>query len=498
MQNNPFFGRWTYRSFYNRPEPVGDFEKIHLFEADLVLADGGQDLVGGSLRWDGGELTMSGTFVREDPPTIRMRATGVAGTSTAGWIYDYVGYLTRNWRESDAQRPAIVGTLMRTVPHGQRPAGFTASFVAVSRDRPPDPYRLPDNVIKHFADRLHRLHHAIWHGLRNTWEIVPDSKRKRIANVDGIDWTPPRPSKEFINDIYKRPYIVNGSGEDFLYMHREMLNHYRMLMQEAGQEPIVWIEIPPPGGSVSGDEVPPAWPIPQAPSLERRIAALKTDDFYWGRMKWWDLQFKDPTYLATLTLGELGSLLEYSVHNDMHMRWSALPRDPDTNAPFPTGRDPNSDYSEKWDNAKYDTLLDFYSSHVNPVFWRLHGWIDDRIDDWFAAQECVRPGTIVRTCDGVPWFEPDGTWVKVADPWVWPKAFSNGNMPHDGEHPGHGGRHGGHHHGGHDIPPEERQKRIASMQKVLAILAEPEGMAELALRPAGGQSSFWMAFSFPL
>ena len=24
---------------------------------------------------------------------------------------------------------------------------------------------------------------------------------------------------------------------------------------------------------------------------------------------------------------------------------------------------------------------------ANPVFWRLHGWIDDRINDWFAAHE---------------------------------------------------------------------------------------------------------------
>ena len=28
-------------------------------------------------------------------------------------------------------------------------------------------------------------------------------------------------------------------------------------------------------------------------------------------------------------------------------------------------------------------VVDFYSSHVNPLFWGLHEWIDDRIDDWF-------------------------------------------------------------------------------------------------------------------
>src|SRR5207302_187030 len=109
-------------------------------------------------------LVMTGTVERADPPTVRLRATGVEGTSTAGWIYDYVGYLTPSWPEADAQRPAIVGTVIRTAPHQpNRPAGESGSFAAASRDRPAAPYRLPENVVTHFADRLHRLHHAVWH-----------------------------------------------------------------------------------------------------------------------------------------------------------------------------------------------------------------------------------------------------------------------------------------------------------------------------------------------
>src|ERR1700724_3226591 len=47
------------------------------------------------------------------------------------------------------------------------------------------------------------------------------------------------------------------------------------------------------------------------------------------------------------------------------------------------------------------------------------GWVDDRINDWFAAHssggpEDVTPGKIGQ----VPWFEFDGKWVKVKDPWV--------------------------------------------------------------------------------
>jgi hypothetical protein len=291
---------------------------------------------------------------------------------------------------------------------------------------------------------------------------------------------------QFLNGKFKRPSIINGSGEDFLYMHREKLFHYRKLMQEAGQEPIVWMEIPPPGET--GQEVPPAWPIPKAAWLERRVAALKTDDFYWSRMRWWDRQFKDPTYLATLTLGELGSLLEYSVHNDTHIRWSAQPRDPDTDAPLPDpyGR-PDADYGEKWDNPKYDTLFEFYSSHVNPYFWRLHGWVDDRIDDWFEAHERVHPGEVAAQPHGaIPWFKT-GKWVRVADPWVWPQSFAQNSDPHDGG--GHGGGDPGG--GGHDIPSAERDRRIKSMQQALNIVHELD-----ALGPAGAgeQSSFSMNF----
>ena len=45
------------------------------------------------------------------------------------------------------------------------------------------------------------------------------------------------------------------------------------------------------------------------------------------------------------------------------------------------------DFDEKWDDPKYDYLGDFHSSHVNPMFWRLHGWVNDRIEDWYNAHE---------------------------------------------------------------------------------------------------------------
>jgi hypothetical protein len=455
MPENPFAGTWTYRSFHNNPEPVDSFDAIRFAQAELTLVENGLNLLSGRLSFGDAYINVTGTVQCAEPPTIRLRAIGVEDTSTAGWIYDYIGHLAPSWPDADAQRPAIVGTVIRTMPHEpDRPAGYSGSFVAVSQNRPAAPYQLPDSVVTHFADRLHRLHHSIWHGLRNGWDVLSEAKRDRIAE---LGWAPPRPARQYVNGVPKCPHVTNGSGEDFLYFHREMIVQYHSLMSEAGQAPVVWVEIPQPGDP--GNEVPPAWAVPGRPTFERRITALKSDQFYWSRMRWWDQEFKNPIYLATLTLGELGAILEFSVHNDMHIRWSALPRDPDTNEPLATGR-PDSDFSTKWDNPRYNTLLEFYSSHVHPFFWRLHGWIDDRINDWYEAHERAHPGQIVRRkCGAVRWFEP-GPWVQVDHPWVWPKKFSENHS------------HGDHH--SHDIDPEERRRRIESMEQVLAILYGPE------------------------
>lgn len=235
-----------------------------------------------------------------------------------------------------------------------------------------------------------------------------------------------------------------------------MVDHYRMMMNEAGVDPITWPEIAQPGAGSAADvnTVPPAWPIPMAPNFERRLAQLKTDAFYWSRMRWWDFQYKDPTYLATLTLGELGSLIEFSVHNDMHIRWSDIPRDPVTNELVPLGRD-DWDISTKWDDPRYNWLGEFYSSHVNPVFWRLHGWIDDRIESRFTAHEQKHPGEITRLeKGGVNWFDV-GRWVHVEVPWVWPEELGGIGHAHD------------------DPDPVLRAKRIESMEAVVAVISPP-------------------------
>jgi hypothetical protein len=72
---------------------------------------------------------------------VRFQGTGIVAGEQ--WIYDYEGYLVPDWPNGVQQRAAIVGSVVRTIPHsgavkdGQKtiaPAGVVASFYAVRTD----------------------------------------------------------------------------------------------------------------------------------------------------------------------------------------------------------------------------------------------------------------------------------------------------------------------------------------------------------------------------
>jgi hypothetical protein len=446
MIKNTLYGAWTYRSFFNRTEPVAGLNDVLLAEAVMVFEASLDGEIHGELvfpsdppRARDARLTLTGSFVPGATPSARFQGVGVPKTDAEGWVYDYVGFLVPKWPNGQGQTTALVGSVVRTVAHaghgGIRKAGEVYSFVAVRREflepRHVGDVALPPNILDMQASRHHRLHHAVWHGVRNGWLGLSPRRQRAIT---ALGWEPPRPARHSDG----APCIDNGSGEDFLFMHRQMINEVNSALRRQRKQPIKgWDTVPAPGslidddnpgspiGNPDGFAVPPTW-ISSDEQQDRRLAALKSDQFYWTRMLWWDRKFKDPQYLRTLTLGELGSLIEFSVHNDMHMRWSSVPRDPQDGKPVPDGRD-SSDISKRWDTPTYDHLGDFYSSHVNPVFWRLHGWVDDRINDWFEAHQQAHPGAVVQktvTINNVKftWFER-GQWVVAPDPWCGPSMI---------------------------------------------------------------------------
>lgn len=248
---------------------------------------------------------------------------------------------------------------------------------------------LPQAVIKYMATRTMRYHHFLWHNIRNNWNRLSNTTKQTITD---LGWAPPRPSRSYNTEGYASQILDNGAGEDFFYMHRYMIlkfNKVSEVYNSSFGDVVSWKTVPPPG-----DEdypVPPNYTIPNTTTNYNR---LKTDSFYYNTMEYYEKLYKDPDFLRSVSLGELGARIENTIHSHMHLRFSA--NSTYGFRPSISGAIPN--ISNHWDNATYDWMGDFYASHVNGYFWKLHGWVDDRIEDWRIANNLT----------SIRW---NGTWI---------------------------------------------------------------------------------------
>lgn len=138
MSSSEIAGVWTYRSFHNDPNPVGDDPKKALdlifAEAKLAIEPVSSSDFTATLDWDGGGMDLKGSMIKGSPDTpVAFSAVGYGrpGTSTDSWEYAYNGCLAYKWPDGIDQVPSLVGSIVRVKPHDGRPAGYTASFVAV-------------------------------------------------------------------------------------------------------------------------------------------------------------------------------------------------------------------------------------------------------------------------------------------------------------------------------------------------------------------------------
>ena len=237
---------------------------------------------------------------------------------------------------------------------------------------------LPIGVVRMMAQRARRMHHYLFHQTRNMWLFWDDNTK---GQIEALGWEPPRPSREPNGAGGRRTIIDNDSGEDFLYMHRQMIAGVNLKLAEIGDPSYPKIEgwQSLPRATNTEYPVPPAWDTGNA-GFNDFLVDVKSDTYFQNNFEVWERNYTDPNVLANMTLGELGARLEFSIHNMMHMRWCReMIIRPDVDPTTPEQIDP------VWDELSYNWLGDTYSSHVNPVFWKLHGWIDDRIDDWMSA-----------------------------------------------------------------------------------------------------------------
>jgi hypothetical protein len=398
-------------------------------------------------------MDLTGTVTSTRPFRVHFTGRGRANTAIFDFVYEYDGEVALQWDAAVGQRLALVGTVLRVQDHGSGEnvarAGATASFVAVKRDfvepRDVPGVALLPEAVSMLASKLHRLRHTVWHLTRNVWwSPLDDNDRARISELGWGFARPPFTTEGALD-------LTNGAGEDFLFMHRRMIRMVGDIYQAAGLPPIqTWAAIPGPNTAQfsyverddpsdpgrltyrydpasSGYMVPPADQLflDQFDEASRDVLRFQKSSAYF-RAVMGQLQrvFRSPRHLASLSLGALGNLLEFTIHNQMHMRWASVSRVPATGEP--AVRD-TFDTSDAWDDPRYDYLGDFYSSHVNPVFWRLHGWVDDRIEDWFRAHEAAHPGAVERReLYHVNWFKP-GPWVAAPDPFDWPGDDHHGD-----------------------------------------------------------------------
>jgi len=463
MSTHDLAGYYTYRSFLNRP--TGRPEELLWGEGELLLFVDEEGSVSGTLAFpaDAGErqksiMDVSGRISGWSPLSLRFIGKGRQGSDIEDFEYEYDCREAHTWDTSEPpQRISLVGTVRRNKDHGQAKAGATASFVAVKRDflepRDIELVKLIPATVSMLAERTHRLRHLVWHSVREIWNnksTTEEDRQKLRGHGWGLD-DPPR-------DGDGRLILTNGAGEDFLYMHRRMIAMVHEIYANAGKTPPrAWARLPSPtvpqlnyveasdsedpskkvfvlDPDSSGDMVPPA-----VDSFMEQVQNTpffrfnKTPRGYSSLMRQLESSLRNPRVMVQLPLGAYGNLIEYTVHNWMHMRWATTSRDPETGKPRARG---DFEIDGVWNDPRYDYLGDFYSSHVNPLFWRLHGWVDECIEAWFTAHQEAHAGEVVRKqIRGIAWFE-EGAWVVKKDPFDWPGA---GGAHGHGQHShGHG------------------------------------------------------------
>lgn len=133
---NPFVGSWTYRSFLNDPDVNKAFNDLEFGRGTIVIeADTPVQSLKGTIGGPGWSLTLKGARAYGNPMNARFQ--GVGNVNGEQWIYDYEGYLVPDWPNGVGQIPAIVGSVIRTIPHSGsqpgtvNPAGVVCSFYAV-------------------------------------------------------------------------------------------------------------------------------------------------------------------------------------------------------------------------------------------------------------------------------------------------------------------------------------------------------------------------------
>ena len=127
-------GDWSYRSFNNNPDLSVSFNDLEFGQGTIRIDEAPMDTLTGRIFGPGWGLDLTGSIAWGNPYTVSFQGRGVVGGNE--WIYSYLGYYVPRWPNGVNQVPAMVGSIVRVIPHpgsdgGIHPAGVVASWYAV-------------------------------------------------------------------------------------------------------------------------------------------------------------------------------------------------------------------------------------------------------------------------------------------------------------------------------------------------------------------------------
>lgn len=131
-------GTWTYRSFLNDPNLATSFNNLEFGRGNIQIDEAPAGVLVGKIYDTGWALALNGSINGGYPGVVRFQGRGVV--SGEEWIYDYLGFVVPPWPNGVDQRPAMVGSIVRTIPHSGggpgtvAPAGVVCSWIAVRQD----------------------------------------------------------------------------------------------------------------------------------------------------------------------------------------------------------------------------------------------------------------------------------------------------------------------------------------------------------------------------
>lgn len=129
-------GHFVYRSLVNNISVSEDFSKLRFGAGLMTLVQNKQGHITGDFDMGGGfVMKLEGSIEGDEKGfVLKLTGKGVVNTPTAGWIYDYWGFISPKWPNGKNQLQTITGSVIRTVDHGTAKAGSTATFYMVRRD----------------------------------------------------------------------------------------------------------------------------------------------------------------------------------------------------------------------------------------------------------------------------------------------------------------------------------------------------------------------------